>query len=366
MFFPRFQVRQIDKEGDYRRIDEGEKRGYNGIKSASPETAEWGKDMKLLKETWNFIGSVVAILLSFALFFVLLAIPAMLTAHAAAEPDTLHQLLIALTVSDQNAADPEGALMQKLMQSSAAKEFLALYKESLFAQLRGEASPLNGEALSRIVRENMEELLPLIQDFVRSMGMDPHMLTEKQLATFAEQLTAYFGDQLLRELPTAKDLGLQPITELTVESIFVIDGETVERLLNFQIQKEDILTVLAQGLILLNDYLGLKLLALLVGVLSLLILVFRLGEWFRGSTWLSVNYLIGGGTGAVIALCAKASVVRVPFLAAVPMLSELLQELLNWFAIGSGVIFLLGILLAAYSAVGGKVVKKIRKRRQWE
>lgn len=322
--------------------------------------------MKLLKGIWNFIGGLVAVLLSIALIFVLLAIPAMLTAHVAAEPDTMHQLLVALTVSEQGTTDPEEALMQKLMQSSVAKEFLALYKEDLFAQLQGKTSQLNGAALQKIVRENMEELLPLIKEFVRSMGIDPSLLNKEQLTTFAEQMTGYFGDQLLRKLPTAKELGLKPVTELTVDSILVIDGELAERLLSLQFQREDISTVVAQGMILLNDYLGLKLLVVLAAVLSLLIVVFRLGEWFRGSTWLSVDYLIGGGMGAVMALYAKASVVQIPFPAAVPMLPVLFQGLLNRFAIGSGVIFLLGILLAVYSAVGNKVVKKIRKRRQWE
>lgn len=318
--------------------------------------------MRFVKGLWNFISGLIAVVLSFALVFVLLAIPVMFTVHKATEPEGLHRLLLLMTAKEQPATDPEEILMEELMQTNTAKELLGLYREDLFGQMQGKAPSLDTEALMQITQNNMDELLPILRNLVRQSGLDISGLTDAQLAQLTQQMMAYYGGQLLQNLPSPKQLGIQPIQQITPENIFVVDMELVDRLLTLDFRRDDIPAVITQMVILLNDYLGLKLLGMVAALLSLLIILFRLGQGFRSINWVGSNFLIGGGMGSVLGLYGYISVGQRFMNSKMSPFGDVLQFLLKWFAMSGAVILALGIVLLLLAAGGNALLQKRRKK----
>ncbi len=317
--------------------------------------------MKYIKGIWNFIGGLIALVLSFVLVFVLLAMPVMFTVHMATEPEGLQQLLLMLTAKDSPPTEPEEILIQEMMQSNAAKELLQLYKEDLFAQLQGKAPSVNEEAVLQIAQNNMDELVPMLREMAQYSGFDISDLSDAQLAGLTQQMAAYYGGQLLENLPSMKQLGIQPLPESSAENILVVDMELVNRLLSSDFRREDIPAVITQLMILLNDYLGVKLLGMVAALLSLLIVIFRLGQQFRCITWLGSNHLIGGCIGFALGIYGKMSVRQMFSNPNMPPIEGSLQAFLNWFSIGSAAILVLGIVFLLISAGGNSWVYRHRK-----
>lgn len=319
--------------------------------------------MKFIKGTWNFISGLIAVLLSIALILVLLAIPAMFAVQKATEPEGLQKVVQLLTAKVQPSTDPEEILIQELLQSNAAKEFLELYREDLFAQVRGEKTVLSGKAIQQIVQDNMNELVPMLRKLMHSAEVDISILSDAQLAELTQQMMAYYGDQLLRKLPNLNQLGIQPLSKLTPENIFVVEMEVMNRLLSFDFHREDIPLLISQAVILLNDYLGLKLLGMVAVLLSLLIVLFRLGKGFRCVSWIGCNYLIGGGVGSVLGLYGKFSIKQLLTNSAMSPIEDSLQYILKWFTNVSAAILVLGIVFLIISGCGNSVITKRRQRK---
>ena len=318
--------------------------------------------MLLLKGAWNGIGGFIAFVLSIALVLVLLALPAMFTAQMALEPESLQQIVLMMTATMEPSTDPEEVWLREMMQTDTARDLIGLYKEDMMAQMRGEESPLNAEALLQLAHENMDELIPMFRNLAERSGTDLKGMTDAQLKTGVEQMMGQYGAYLLEELPTAKQLGLESLPEHTQDNLIVMDEAVLQRLLNLEFRRADLPVVMTQLMTLLNDYLGLKLLGLVAAGLSLLVIFFRLGKGFRGLSWLGTDYLISGGLGLTISLGAMSLVRKVLVGPNAPPVGDMLRGLLKWFTIGSAVILALGILFAVLASVGNNALDKHRKK----
>lgn len=318
--------------------------------------------MLFLKGAWNGIGGFIAVVLSIALILVLLALPAMFTAQMALEPGNLQEIMLMMTAKIEPSTDPQEVWMREMMQTETARDLIGLYKDDLLAQMRGEESPLNAEALVRLAHENMDELIPMFRNLAELSGTDLKGMTDAQLKTGVEQMMGQYGAYMLEELPTAKQLGLEPLPELASDNLIVMDGAVLQRLLNLEFRRADLPVVMTQMMTLLNDYLGLKLLGLVAAGLSLLVIFFRLGKGFRGFSWLGTDYLIGGGLGLTISLGAMSLVRKMLLGPNAPPVGGVLQGMLKWFAIGSAVVLALGILFAVIASVGNNALEKRRKK----
>lgn len=322
--------------------------------------------MRYIKNTVNFFGVLISLVLSFALVLVLLAIPCMFAAQMTVEPATLQQIVVALTVNEhtQQTADPQEALLQRLLQTQTAQDLMGLYVDDIFHQMGGEASKLSPEDLRQLAEEHMDELLPLFRQLLQQTGVDVSALTDAQLEKQALILTEQYGSQLLRKLPTLEDIGVTPVAEPTADSLLVIDMDIVDRVLNLEFRRADVAPLLTQFLLLLKDNLGLKLLAAAAAALSLLILFFRMGGGFRGLSWLGTDYIISAALCIVLGLYGKFMAWQLSGRSDMPPIFQALPPILNWFLIGGAALLVLGILFGVILAKGGSLLYKHRVKKR--
>ena len=328
--------------------------------------------MKFLVKTANFFGALIAIVLSIALVLTLLVLPMMFTAQMTMQPATLQQIIVGVaeTTMMQAAgsaisAEPQIAAQQdmarQLMESNAAKEFLELYVDDFFNQMRGEKGEIRSDTLEQIAKEHMDELLPIVRQLAEQTGANTDAVSDKQLENKLMQIVDEYGGQLMDSLPTPEQLGIEPIPEAAEGSVIVVDGDLIQRVLNMDFRRADLATILTQGMLLLEDYWGLKFLGLVVAALSLAILLCRMGKGFGCFSWLAVDYIIGGVlalTTATTAISGLQGMVSSPGTLSV---SSLLSPVMIWFLVGGGAILVLGILFGVISAKGESWFTKRRK-----
>ena len=328
--------------------------------------------MKFLVKTANFFGALIAIVLSIALVLTLLVLPMMFTAQMTMQPATLQQIVVGVaeTTMMQAAgsaisAEPQIAAQQdmarQLMESDAAKEFLELYVDDFFNQMRGEKGEIRSDTLEQIAKEHMDELLPIVRQLAEQTGADTDAVSDKQLENKLMQIVDEYGGQLMDSLPTPEQLGIESIPEAAEGSVIVVDGDLIQRVLNMDFRRADLATILTQGMLLLEDCWGLKFLGLVVAALSLAILLCRMGKGFGCFSWLAVDYIIGGVlalTTATTAISGLQGMVSSPGTLSV---SSLLSPVMIWFLVGGGAILVLGILFGVISAKGESWFTKRRK-----
>ncbi len=328
--------------------------------------------MKFLVKTANFFGGLIAIILSIVLVLSLLVFSMMFTAQMTMQPETLQQIVVGMaeTTMMQAAgsavsADPQGAAQQdmarQLMESDAAKEFLELYVDDFFNQMRGEKGEIRSDTLEQIAKEHMDELLPIVRQLAEQTGANTDTVSDKQLENKLMQIVDEYGAQLMDNLPTPQQLGIKPMPEAAEESVIVVDRELIQRVMNMDFRRADLATLLTQMVLLLDDYWGLKFIGLVVAALSLAILLCRMGKGFGCFSWLAVDYIIGG----VLALTTGTTIITgLQGMGSGPgslAVSSLLSPVMVWFLVAGGGIFVLGILFGVISAKGESWFTKGRK-----
>jgi hypothetical protein len=337
--------------------------------------------MRFITGTANFLTGFVAVVLSVALVLALMFIPLLVTVHGALEPEMIQDLLISVLLDPNQdpSEDTQAAMIQKVMESQAVRDLLGLYIEDMFAALEGR-SVLTDDALQEILEKNMDELFPVFRELIAADAESIGDVSDMELE-FVVTALLYGGVELLMEqLPTAAQLGItavkivppvlpqkwnaQSLAEFGRDcgaywdAIWVLDAEFLNRQDQLEFHGSDLPVMATQALVLLQNARGLHLLCLLVLVLSLLVLVLRLGQGFRCLNWLAVAYFIAGIMDTLIAVAAKLLVQQAAMTGSPLPIMDTVMELLNRFLIAGVAILAVCIVLAIVVAIGNKLIKR--------
>lgn len=326
--------------------------------------------MRFLANLTNFLTGFVAVVLSFALVLALMTVPLLVMVHELLEPEILHELLISASqnLSDESSGDTQAAMMQKLMESQAVRDLLGLYIEDMFAALDGRRV-LTTQALQELLEKHMDELMPVFRELIMADAESVGEVSDMELEFVVSTMLYGYAELLLEQLPTAAQLGITPVNivppDLSAESlaaywdsIWILDGEALERLSRLELQRDDFAAFATQGLVMLQNSRGLHLLCLLILMLSLLILVFRLGSGFSCFSWLAVVYFIAGAIVVALPITVK---LRVMVQNPLPII-DAVMDAINRFLIVGGMILALCAVFAIVSSVGNKLINSSKRK----
>lgn len=337
--------------------------------------------MRFLAGLTNFLTGFVAVVLCFVLVLALMAVPLLVTVHEALEPEVIQELLISV-FQDPNpeaSADTQAVMMQKLMESQAVRDLLGLYIEDMFATLEGR-SALSDQALQELLEKHIDELKPLFRELIAADAESVGEVSDMELEFVVTTLLYGCAELLMEQLPTAAQLGITPVKIVPPvlpqkwnaqslaefgrdfgaywDAVWVLDAEVLERLGQLEFHRADLAVVATQALVMLQNGRGLHLLCLVVLVLSLLVLVFRLGKGFRCLNWLAVAYFIAGAMDTGIAVTVKLRLQQVVMTGNPLPVMNTAMKLINPFLIAGGVILAVGIVLTIVAAIGNKLIKR--------
>ena len=337
--------------------------------------------MRFLANLTNFLTGFVAVVLSCALVLALMTVPLLVMVHELLEPEMLHELLISASqnLSDESSGDTQAAMMQKLMESQAVRDLLGLYIEDMFAALDGRRV-LTTQALQELLEKHMDELMPVFRELIMADAESVGEVSDMELEFVVSTMLYGYAELLLEQLPTAAQLGITPVKIVPPvlpqkwnaqsiaefgrdfgaywDAIWVLDAEVLERLGQLEFHRADLAVVATQALVMLQNGRGLHLLCLVVLVLSLLVLVFRLGKGFRCLNWLAVAYFIAGAMDTGIAVTVKLRLQQVVMTGNPLPVMNTAMKLINPFLIAGGVILAVGIVLTIVAAIGNKLIKR--------
>ena len=337
--------------------------------------------MRFLAGLTNFLTGFVAVVLCFALVLVLMTVPLLVTVHEALEPELIQELLISVFQDPNPEApvDTQTVMMQKLMESQAVRDLLGLYIEDMFAALEGR-SALSDQALQELLAKHIDELKPLFRELIAADAESVGEVSDMELEFVVSTMLYGYAELLMEQLPTAAQLGITPVKivppvlpqkwnaqslvefgrdfEAYWDAVWVLDAEVLERLGQLEFRRADLAVVATQALVMLQNGRGLHLLCLVALVLSLLVLVFRLGKGFRCLNWLAVAYFIAGAMDTGIAVTVKLRLQQAVMTGnSQPVIGTAIQ-LLNPFLIAGGMVLAVSIVLAIVAAIGNKLIKR--------
>ena len=329
--------------------------------------------MKLIKGLLNFIGMLVAFALSIPLILMLVVGPVLYAADVALQPEILREFVLYLAAENVVPGSQQEALLEQLQDSEVTGEIVELYLEDFFDRMEGGEGSLNQQAVEQVAGSNMDEVLAMLQG---EGGLDLGALSGGDLESAAKDMVSQYAGSILEGLP---DLGsmdveglLQAVGDFSGEMMgymkefWLSDGGMMEQLFRKGLADLNLQEIFTRVAPLLQNYLGLKLLAVCVVILSLLILFFRMGGGYRGLFWLGSDYLIGGGISAGIALVGKMLLGKAE-MDAVALL-DACGRVLNALLTASTAVFALGVVFAVWATVGNGILESRRKKaaqRRW-
>ena len=334
---------------------------------------EGEKTVKLIKKILDHIGRTIAFSLSVSLVLVLMLAPLLFAGHRAHEEEQLQTLVLSLIPVDQLKMNVQDPMLQELIGSGTGKELLEMYVGDLFSNLDGDSEILDQQSLGELTDKNMGELTGILERMTEENGGDLGNMEE-----MAQELVDRYAGELLQSAPSL-EISMPELPERFsadalsqtcqgalryAKSLWILDGEQLEGLLNRNFMQTDMTTLVAQIMLLLDDYRGLKLLGFVAAVLGLLILFFRMGNGFRGFSWLGSCCLIGGGMSVGIGIVLKSQLGMMAVYGGDPTQTDLPSRALGWYMEGGGVILGLGVLLLLLAALGNWALYMMKKRRQ--
>lgn len=173
---------------------------------------------KLVKFIGNFIGVILSLVLSLALLVMLVATPMLSGLSAFTRPETIRQVvqeidfaLIFLENFQDEISEEEKLEMEFLVELTKTKAFgdlTELYATDLTNAFEEEAKPsvLTKEALRKIVRDNMDELIRIVRRMAEIEGEDVSSYTDAELKEKVWEGFEELVDKFLEMAPTADDL----------------------------------------------------------------------------------------------------------------------------------------------------------------
>ena len=173
---------------------------------------------KLVKFIGNFVGVILSLVLSLALLVMLVATPMLSGLSAFTRPETIRQVVqeidfasIFLENFQGELSDEERQQMEflvELTKTNAFGELTELYATDLTNAFEEEAKPsvLTKEALRKIVRDNMDELISIVRKLGDNMGEDSSEITDAEMEDYIWEAFEELADRFLELAPTADDL----------------------------------------------------------------------------------------------------------------------------------------------------------------
>ena len=173
---------------------------------------------KLVKFIGNFIGVILSLVLSLALLVMLVATPMLSGFSALIRPETIRQVVqeidfasIFLENFQGEMSEEEKQEMEFLVELTKTKAFgdlTELYATDLTNAFEEEAKPsvLTKEALRKVVRENMDELIQIVRKLGDNMGEDSSTMTDAEMEEHIWEAFEELADRFLELAPTADDL----------------------------------------------------------------------------------------------------------------------------------------------------------------
>lgn len=173
---------------------------------------------KLIKFIGNFVGVILSLLLSIALLVMLVATPMLSGLSAFTRPETIRQVVqeidfasIFLENFQGEMSEEEKLEMEFLVELTKTKAFgdlTELYATDLTNAFEEEAKPsvLTKEALRKIVRDNMDELIRIVRRMAEIEGEDVSSYTDAELEEKVWEGFEELADKFLEMAPTADDL----------------------------------------------------------------------------------------------------------------------------------------------------------------
>ncbi len=167
--------------------------------------------MKALKIIGNIFGILFAIIFSIALVIVLVAIPPVKSFSTIFQADTIQTMMVGVMsaeVIEPGSAMAEGLedagisedIVQELMESDAVEDMLEVYLDDVFAASTGEnmESSLTSEVLEDIVKDNKEDLIPLIEEYA-------NVANEEEAEELLDMLVEEHSEDIIEMLPSVED-----------------------------------------------------------------------------------------------------------------------------------------------------------------
>lgn len=173
---------------------------------------------KLIKSIGNFVGVILSLLLSIALLVMLVATPMLSGLSALTRPETIRQVVqeidfasIFLESFQGELSEEERLEMEFLVELTKTKAFgdlTELYATDLTNAFEEKAKPsvLTKEALRKIVRDNMDELIHIVRRMAEIEGEDVSSYTDAELEEKVWEAFEELADRFLELAPTADDL----------------------------------------------------------------------------------------------------------------------------------------------------------------
>lgn len=325
--------------------------------------------MWLFRKITDMICGVIAILLSVVLILVLAVLPITLAGNAVLDAGLIQEVALSV-VKPEFFGEEAGSVIQEVLGTETARDVLELYLDDLFLQMEGEESKLDVWGIMSVVENNMDELIPMYQQWAEKFSEKGVPITEDALKVAVYAATQKYGDTILDNLPTLEELGLKPIPKIELSwlpdgellSAWILDSELLSRLASFRLSQEDVLTLANQALILVKDGLALRILLHLAALLTLLILVLRLGKGFRCLFWVGMNYLLAGSLAASTVGCLKLLLKAMTAGTNVAPVLQAAQAVIDKPLICACVILGAGILLVVTAKIGDKLLPKSQRR----
>lgn len=338
--------------------------------------------MKALKIIGNIFGVLFSVVLSLILVALLIVMPIISAASSFTQPETLGDVIENIDYIELIKANPEvsksleemgvtGELMQDVLESDVVEDLIEVYVDDFLSSLDGNTeSKLNVDTLKSIVDDNMEELVPLVKQFMAISGEGESGATDGQIKAMIEDVVAQYGGDLIAMLPSPQDLGLVPPgmspgnSSRTVEPS-VPTEETIGEMLDAPADAPVDQTMVMVFQIAKKLHNGTIMMALIasIAIISLLIVLFRWPR-FKGFMWLGVDYILAAGisflvassVGVVIGM-AGIPVELQPVIASVS--GALVANLTKVAAIEAG----LAVLFIAVFVVGRILLKKYKAKK---
>ena len=173
---------------------------------------------KIIKFFGNFVGVILSLALSVALLGILIATPMLSGLAAFTRPETISQVVQEIDFTSIFLENFSGEMteeekkqmefMVSLTETKAFDDLVQLYATDITNAFEETQKPsvLTKEALRKIVRDNMDELIGIVRKMSADMGEDISSYTDEQLEEEVWKGFEELADKFLSMAPTVDDL----------------------------------------------------------------------------------------------------------------------------------------------------------------
>ena len=279
--------------------------------------------MKALKIICNIFGILISLVLSVALFAMLIATPFITSVTLITKPETIHEVITQPEVVDMIVELPgvseslgevgmDKDFIHEVAQSQLFEDFVHLYTEQTVDGVSGVVTEhVSVEQVQEVIENNKEEVVDLVRPIASQYTEGGEMPSDEEIEEMIDFAVENYGQEFLDSLPSGQDLldllggyggdvgGLIGDYGSAANSAVAIGapvkmslGTTGPSLPDFgEVDPQEVFSLAVKYV--LDGTLTNALLAIIV-LLSALILLFRWPR-FKGLMWLAVVYLLGGG-----------------------------------------------------------------------